>query len=60
MLYMSQAEASRRSRRWAWAHRPVESLENPVKRYLRDRSVGSGLRTNRRWAWGRLMLRPAV
>ena len=60
MLYMSQAEASRRSRRWAWANRPVASLENPVKRYLRDRSVGSGLHKNRRWAMGRLMVRPAI
>jgi hypothetical protein len=59
MLDMSQAEDSRKPRRWAWANRPVESLENPVKRYLRDRSVGSGLRKNRRWS-GRLVIRPAV
>lgn len=59
MLYMSQAEASRNSRRWAWANRPIDSLENPVKRYLRDRSVGSGLRKNRRWAIGHLIVRPA-
>lgn len=60
MLYMSQGQASRRSRRWAWANRPVDSLDNPVKRYLRDRAVGSGLRNNRRWALGRLVVRPAV
>jgi hypothetical protein len=60
MLYMSQAEASRSSRRWAWANRPLQSLENPVKRYLRDRSVGSGLNRSRRWVMGRMILRPAV
>ncbi len=43
MLYMSQANTSRRARRWAWANRPIESLDRPVKRYLGNRSVGSGL-----------------
>lgn len=44
MLYMSQARESRRARRWAWANRPPESVENPVKRYLRNRSFGPGSR----------------
>lgn len=34
MLYMSNAKASRRARRWAYANRPYESIDNPVKRYL--------------------------
>lgn len=43
MLYMSPARESRRARRWAWANRPVESLDNPVKRYLGNRPVGPAL-----------------
>lgn len=38
MLY-SNADISRRARRWAWANRPQESIDNPVRRYLRDRSA---------------------
>jgi hypothetical protein len=34
MLYMSNATVSRRARRWAYANRPHESIDNPVKRYL--------------------------
>lgn len=44
MLYMSRASESRRARRWAWANRPLESLDNPVRRYLGNRSVGPNLR----------------
>lgn len=44
MLYMLPARESRRARHWAWANRPVESLDNPVKRYLRNRAVGPALR----------------
>lgn len=61
MLYMSQARDSRRARRWAWRNRPVESLDNPVKRYLGNRSVGPGL-WKRPSQWDlrrRLVLRPA-
>lgn len=60
MLYMSQAKDSRRSRRWAWANRPLESMDNPVKRYLGNRSVGPGLwRKDSRRASRRIVLRPA-
>ena len=60
MLYMSQARTSRRGRRWTWANRPLESLDNPVKRYLGNRSVGPGLWNRRsREAWRRQVLRPA-
>ena len=59
MLYMSPARESRRARRWAWANRPVESLDNPVKRYLGNRPVGPSLqKRNPRRAY-RLVLRPA-
>lgn len=61
MLYMSQARVSRSARRRAWLNRPLESLDNPVKRYLGNRSVGPGLwRRLPRWTMRRLrVLRPA-
>lgn len=60
MLYMSQARESRRARRWAWANRPLESLDNPVKRYLGNRSVGPDLRERiSHQALWRKELRPA-
>ena len=61
MLYMSQANTSRRARRWSWANRPLESLDNPVKRYLGNRAVGYGLRQKLpRMGLGRLTVRPAI
>lgn len=60
MPYMSQAGVSRRARRWAWANRPPESLDNPVKKYLGNRSVAPGSWNRRsRWALRRKVLRPA-
>ena len=60
-LYMSQANTSRRARRWSWANRPIESLDNPVKRYLGDRGLGHGLLQKRpRLGMGRLIVRPAT
>jgi hypothetical protein len=61
MLYMSQARSPRRARRWAWANRPIQSLDNPVKRYLGNRSVGPGLwKRPSRWSFRRKWrLRPA-
>lgn len=60
MLYMSRASESRRARRWAWANRPLESLDNPVKRYLGNRSVGPNLRNLiSHEALRRKVLRPA-
>jgi hypothetical protein len=61
MLYMSQANISRRARRWAWAHRPSNSLDNPVKRYLGNGAVGHGLwQRQSRNGMGRLTMRPAT
>lgn len=61
MLYMSQAKDSRRSRRWAWANRPIQSLDNPVKRYLGNRSVGPGLwKRPSKLTFRRRVLRPAL
>ena len=60
MLYMSQARDSRRARRWAWANRPIQSLDTPVKRYLGNRAVGPGLwKRPVRWVWKLEKLRPA-
>lgn len=60
MLYMSNARESRRTRRWAWAHRPHEAIDNPVKRYLGNRRVGRGSqRRSFRRTFGRSFLRPA-
>ena len=60
MLYTSQDKTSRRGRRWAWAPRPVTSLDNPVKRYLGNRSIGHGLRQRKLNGLGRLTVRPAI
>lgn len=61
MLYMSNARVSRRARRWAYANRPYESIDNPVKRYLGNKlPVGKRLRVSRfRRAFGSGRLRPA-
>ncbi|MGF1617334.1 MAG: hypothetical protein ACFCU2_05935 [Acidimicrobiia bacterium] len=61
MLYMSNAKASRRARRWAYANRPYESIDNPVKRYLGSKSL-AGKRsrtTDFRRVFGRTAMRPA-
>jgi hypothetical protein len=61
MLYMSQARISRHARRWAWAHRRLEALDNPVRRYLRDHSVGYGINKRRPGLlMGWLGVRPAT
>jgi hypothetical protein len=60
MLYMSNAKASRQARRWAHANRPYESIDNPVKRYLRsERSVRKPWIAGFRRALGSRLLRPA-
>lgn len=61
MLYISNARVSRRARRWAYANRPYESIDNPVKRYLGNKlPVSSGSRVSRfRRALGSGRLRPA-
>jgi hypothetical protein len=61
MLYMSNARVSRRARRWAYANRPYESIDNPVKRYLGNKlPVSKRSRVTRfRRALGSGKLRPA-
>jgi hypothetical protein len=58
MLYMSAARECRRAWRWAWANRPVESLDNPVKRYLGNRPVGPALQERTPRMAYRRVLRP--
>lgn len=60
-LYMSEGRVSRAARRWAWANRPLQALDNPVKRYLGNRPAWRGpkeahRRFVARWRW---MMRPA-
>lgn len=61
-LYMSEGKVSRRARRWAWANRPAESIDNPVRRYLRNRDLWHGVKEWRRALKraARLRPRPAV
>jgi hypothetical protein len=61
MLYMTQTGESRQPRRLAWAQRPYEPIDNPVKRYLGRRSVGPGLwkRVSGRATGRGYFLRPA-
>ena len=59
MLYTSQDKTSHRARRWAWAPRPLTTLDNPVKRYLGNRSVGIRIR-EALMGMGRLTVRPAT
>lgn len=60
MLYMSNARVSRRAHRWAWAHRPFDSIDSPVKRYLKRRhgTERENAPTFRRVV-GRITVRPA-
>ncbi len=59
MLYMSKLQVSRQARRWAWAPRPFESIDSPVKRYLRERPANMARAQRFRRAFGRMILRPA-
>lgn len=60
MLYMSRAGISRRTRRWMGANRPIETPDDPVRRYPGNRSVGPGSRRREsRWALRPKVLRPA-
>jgi hypothetical protein len=60
MLYMSNAKASRRAQRWAYANRPYESIDNPVKRYLGSkRPVRKVWIAEFRRTLGSRLLRPA-
>lgn len=42
MLDMTRAKTSHRGRSSRWANPPLESPDNPVKRYLGNRSFGPG------------------
>jgi len=60
MLYIPQAKGSHQVTRWAWVKSPIQSLDNPVKRYLGNRAVGPGLwKRPVRWVWTLETLRPA-
>lgn len=48
MKNLYNSNSSRSSRRWAWANRPIESLDSPVKRYIRNRPPRRGLKRRHR------------
>lgn len=61
MTYMSESQVPRSTRRWAWAVRPIEALDNPVGRWLGNRMRESRLQQKHRpQALRRLIVRPAV
>ncbi len=61
MLNVSQSRTSRHFRRWAWAHRPLQKLDNPVKRYLGNLSLGNTRKpTVSLRGIGRFTVRPAI
>jgi hypothetical protein len=61
MTYMSNTRDPRSTRRWAWANRPFEPLDNPVRRWLGNRSKGRRLQERHRpQILQRLIVRPAV
>ncbi len=61
MLNMSQSRTSRQLRRWAWVHHPLQTLDNPVKRYLGNLSLGNTRRpTVSLRGIGRFTVRPAI
>jgi hypothetical protein len=61
MTYMSESQEPRSTRRWAWAIRPFEALDNPVQRWLGNRSKENRLQQKHRpQILQRLIVRPAV
>lgn len=60
MTYMSESRVPRSTRRWAWAVRPIEQLDNPVQRWLGNRSKQNRLQVKHRpQVRIRLIVRPA-
>jgi hypothetical protein len=39
MLFRLNPNTTRQARRWAWVDRPYESIDNPVKKYLRRSAI---------------------
>jgi hypothetical protein len=61
MTYMSQSQEPRSTRRWAWAVRPFDSLDNPVQRWLGNRMKENRLQVKHRpQVLRRLIVRPAM
>jgi hypothetical protein len=61
MTHMSQSQEPRSPRRWAWAARPFDSLDNPVQRWLGNRSKENRLQVKHRpQVLRRLIVRPAI
>ncbi len=60
MLHMSRTRWPHRPRRRQEVDRPLLTPDNPVRRYLGNRSVGPGLwKRPSPWGSGSVMLRPA-
>jgi hypothetical protein len=61
MAYMSESQVPRSTRRWAWANRPIEALDTPVRRWLGNRSKANRLQEKHRSQnLKRLIARPAM
>ncbi len=61
MSNMSETQDPRATRRWAWTVRPGEQLDNPVSRWLGNRSKENRLQVKHRpQILQRLIVRPAV
>jgi len=61
MTNMSESQGPRNTRRWAWTVRPVEQLNNPVQRWLGNRSKENRIQVKHRpQLLSRLIVRPAV
>ena len=61
MTYMSESQEPRNTRRWAWTVHPIEQHDNPVQRWLGNRSKENRLQVKHRpQTLPRLIVRPAV
>jgi hypothetical protein len=60
MTNMSESQEPRNTRRWAWTVRPIEQLDNPVQRWLSNRSKENRIQVKHRpQLLPRLIVRPA-
>jgi hypothetical protein len=61
MTNMSQSQEPRSTRRWAWTVRPIDTLDNPVQRWLGNRMKENRLQVKHRpQVLRRLIVRPAM
>jgi hypothetical protein len=61
MINMSESQEPRNTRRWAWTVHPIEQHDNPVQRWLGNRSKENRLQVKHRpQLLPRLIVRPAV